>query len=156
MSGLVGYGSSDEDDDELQPEKPAKVGNYSYSTIAYMARLDDDAGLQATNDAMGGKTPDRNQTAHPSAHLLRPPRPAQTTIAPETQIQEPPTAPYAPVKEAPTQPDEPPLGPAPGPAAPPPPAAAAAVQDDSHPAVVPSDPAVTSPDDPTASPPPPP
>ncbi|KAI7128641.1 hypothetical protein KC337_g8258, partial [Hortaea werneckii] len=97
MSGLVGYGSSDEDDDELQPEKPAK-----------MARLDDDAGLQATNDAMG----------------------AQTTIAPETQIQEPPTAPYAPVKEAPTQPDEPPLGPAPGPAAPPPPAAAAAVQDD--------------------------
>ncbi|OTA24133.1 hypothetical protein BTJ68_13494 [Hortaea werneckii EXF-2000] len=24
MSGLVGYGSSDEDDDELQPEKPAK------------------------------------------------------------------------------------------------------------------------------------
>ncbi|KAI6829123.1 hypothetical protein KC332_g5894 [Hortaea werneckii] len=120
MSGLVGYGSSDEDDDELQPEKPAK-----------MARLDDDAGLQATNDAMG----------------------AQTTIAPETQIQEPPTAPYAPVKEAPTQPDEPPLGPAPGPAAPPPPAAAAAVQDDSHPAVVPSDPAAANPDDPSASPP---
>ena len=37
MSGLVGYGSSDEEDeDELQPEKPAKVGNYTYSTIAYV------------------------------------------------------------------------------------------------------------------------
>ncbi|KAI7098603.1 hypothetical protein KC352_g38364, partial [Hortaea werneckii] len=95
MSGLVGYGSSDEDEDELQPEKPAK-----------MARLDDDAGLQATNDAMG----------------------AQTAIAPDNQIQEPPTAPYAPVGEAPSQPDEPPLGPAPGPAAPPP-TATAAVED---------------------------
>lgn len=36
MSGLVGYGSSDEDEDELQPEKPAKVGNYTYSTIAHV------------------------------------------------------------------------------------------------------------------------
>ncbi|KAI7278228.1 hypothetical protein KC345_g6071, partial [Hortaea werneckii] len=111
MSGLVGYGSSDEEDDELQPEKPAK-----------MARLDDDAGLQATNDAMG----------------------AQTAIAPENQIQEPLTAPYVPVEEAPSQPDELPLGPAPGPAAPPPPAPAA-VEDDSHPSVPASDPAPASP-----------
>ncbi|KAI7493580.1 hypothetical protein KC367_g8538 [Hortaea werneckii] len=62
MSGLVGYGSSDEEDDELQPEKPAK-----------MARLDDDAQLQATNDAMGGKTPHRSHSAHPPAY-----RPAKT------------------------------------------------------------------------------
>ncbi|KAI6858593.1 hypothetical protein KC338_g7635, partial [Hortaea werneckii] len=120
MSGLVGYGSSDEEDeDELQPEKPAK-----------MARLDDDAGLQATNDAMG----------------------AQTAIAPENQSQEPPTAPYAPVEEAPSQPDElgAPLGPAPGPAAPPPPAPAA-VEDDSHPTALPSDPAPASPGDPNTS-----
>ncbi|KAI7300687.1 hypothetical protein KC326_g9300 [Hortaea werneckii] len=115
MSGLVGYGSSDEEDDELQPEKPAK-----------MARLDDDAGLQATNDAMG----------------------AQTAIAPQNDVQEPSTAPYAPAEEppAPSQPDEPPLGPAPGPAAPPPPAVAA--EDETHP-TVPSDPAPTDPDDPT-------
>ncbi|KAI6864089.1 hypothetical protein KC323_g4874 [Hortaea werneckii] len=92
MSGLVGYGSSDEEDeDELQPEKPAK---------------------------------------------------------------EPPTAPYAPVEEAPSQPDElgAPLGPAPGPAAPPPPAPAA-VEDDSHPTALPSDPAPASPGDPNTSPP---
>ncbi|KAI6788490.1 hypothetical protein KC361_g9024, partial [Hortaea werneckii] len=117
MSGLVGYGSSDEEDDELQPEKPAK-----------MARLDDDAGLQATNDAMG----------------------AQTAIAPEDGIQEPPTAPHAPVEGAPSHPDEPPLGPAPGPAAPPPPPTA---EDESHPTAVPSDPAPADPDDPSASPP---
>ncbi|KAI7346634.1 hypothetical protein KC320_g7710, partial [Hortaea werneckii] len=91
MSGLVGYGSSDEDEDELQPEKPAK---------------------------------------------------------------EPPTAPYAPVGEAPSQPDElgAPLGPAPGPAAPPP-TATAAVEDDSHPTALPSDPAPASPGDPNTSPP---
>ncbi|KAI7155484.1 hypothetical protein KC349_g6953 [Hortaea werneckii] len=119
MSGLVGYGSSDEEDDELQPEKPAK-----------MARLDDDAGLQATNDAMG----------------------AQTAIAPQNEVQEHPTAPYAPVEEppAPSQPDGPPLGPAPGPAAPPPPVAAA--EDETHP-TVPSDPTPADPDDPNASPP---
>ncbi|KAI7291212.1 hypothetical protein KC315_g19714, partial [Hortaea werneckii] len=118
MSGLVGYGSSDEEEDELQPEKPAK-----------MARLDDDAGLQATNDAVG----------------------AQTAIAPQNEVQEPSTAPYAPVEEppAPSQPDKPPLGPAPGPAAPPP--AAAAAEDETHP-TVPSDPAPTDPDDPNASP----
>ncbi|RMY68735.1 hypothetical protein D0863_06912 [Hortaea werneckii] len=142
MSGLVGYGSSDEEDeDELQPEKPAK-----------MARLDDDAGLQATNDAMGGKRQDSDNSAHPSAHLLRPPLPAQTAIAPDNQIQEPPTAPYAPVEEAPSQPDEPPLGPAPGPAAPPPPALAA-VEDDSHPTVPTSEPVPVSPGDPNTSPP---
>ncbi|KAI6937666.1 hypothetical protein KC341_g5421, partial [Hortaea werneckii] len=113
MSGLVGYGSSDEEDDELQPEKPAK-----------MARLDDDAQLQATNDAMG----------------------AQTAIAPEDEIQEPPTAPYAPGGEAPSQPDEPLLGPAPGPAAPPPPPS---TEDESRPTAVPSDPAAANPDDPS-------
>ncbi|KAI7293704.1 hypothetical protein KC340_g16403, partial [Hortaea werneckii] len=116
MSGLVGYGSSDEEEDELQPEKPAK-----------MARLDDDAGLQATNDAMG----------------------AQTAIAPQNEAQEPPTAPDAPVEEPPPQPDEPQLGPAPGPAAPPP--AAAAAEDETH-LTIPSDPAPASPD-PDASPP---
>ncbi|RMX82681.1 hypothetical protein D0869_05871 [Hortaea werneckii] len=117
MSGLVGYGSSDEEEDELQPEKPAK-----------MARLEDDAGLQATNDAMG----------------------AQTAIAPQNEVQEPSTAPYAPVEEppAPSKPVEPPLGPAPGPAAPPP---AVASEDETHPPI-PSDPAPASPD-PNASPP---
>ncbi|GAB1741843.1 hypothetical protein NU219Hw_g7249t1 [Hortaea werneckii] len=121
MSGLVGYGSSDEEEDELQPEKPAK-----------MARLDDDAGLQATNDAMG----------------------AQTAVAPQDQVQEPSTAPYAPVQEPPSQPDEPPLGPAPGPAAPPPPAAAAAAaEDETHLTAHDADPAPADPDDPNASPP---
>ncbi|RMY67003.1 hypothetical protein D0864_11691 [Hortaea werneckii] len=109
-----------------------------------MARLDDDAGLQATNDAMGGKRQDSDNPAHPSAHLLRPHLPAQTAIAPENQIQEPPTAPYVPVEEAPSHPDEPPLGPAPGPAAPPP-SAPAAVEDDSHPKVPTSEPAAASP-----------
>lgn len=38
MSGLVGYGSSDEEeeDDELQPEKPAKVGHLH---LRYYSRM---------------------------------------------------------------------------------------------------------------------
>lgn len=48
MSGLVGYGSSDEED-EIQPEKPAKVGkldhlfgsrSYEYLLIVVLIPLD--------------------------------------------------------------------------------------------------------------------
>ena len=35
MSGLVGYGSSDEED-EVQPERPAKVGSCYYNRLKSM------------------------------------------------------------------------------------------------------------------------
>ena len=38
MSGLVGYGSSEDEEDEIQPEKPSKVGDCY--TLLYWKEMD--------------------------------------------------------------------------------------------------------------------